>query len=81
MIKQGITKFPDNKINDIFSQYDEIIKLGYNENKSVDLTYIKNKNDELNLIERLDKFRENHLLFVNVNLFCRFSVKKFVGFW
>lgn len=64
LIKQGITKFPDNKINDIFSQYDEIIKLGYNENKAVDLTYIKNKNDELNLIERLDKFRENHLLFV-----------------
>ena len=38
-----------------YFKYDEIIKLGYEEKKTVDLTYIKNKNDEHNLIERLDK--------------------------
>ena len=27
------------------------------------LTYILDKNDELNLIERLDKYKENHLMF------------------
>ena len=64
LIKQGIDKFSDEKINEVFSEYEKIIKLGYEENKTVDLTYIKSKKEELNLIERLDKFRDNHLLFV-----------------
>lgn len=64
LINQGIKYFPENKINEIFNEYNEILKIGYKENDTVDLTYIKNKNDELNLIERLDKFKENHLLFV-----------------
>ena len=64
LIKQKIDNFSNEKTDEIFSKYDEIIKLGYEENKTVDLTYIKNKNDEQNLIERLDKYRDNHLLFV-----------------
>ena len=64
LIKQKIDNFSNEKTNEIFSKYDEIIKLGYEENKTVDLTYIKNKNDEHNLIERLDKYRDNHLLIV-----------------
>ena len=52
------------KINKIEKEYDEIIKLGYEENDKVKLEFIINKNDELNLIERLEKFKENHLLFV-----------------
>lgn len=64
LIKQKIDNFSNEKTNEIFSKYDEIIKLGYEENKTVDLTYIKNKNDEHNLIERLDKYRDNHLLFI-----------------
>ena len=64
LIKQKIDNFSNEKTNEIFSKYDEIIKLGYEENKTVDLTYIKNKNDEHNLIERLEKYRDNHLLFI-----------------
>lgn len=64
LIKQKIDNFSNEKTNEIFSKYDEIIKLGYEENKTVDLSYIKNKNDEHNLIERLDKYRDNHLLFI-----------------
>lgn len=64
LIKQKIDIFSNEKTNEIFSKYDEIIKLGYEENKTVDLTYIKNKNDEHNLIERLDKYRDNNLLFI-----------------
>lgn len=58
------TKFTEERINEIFNKYNQIIKLGYKENESVDLAYILNKNDELNLIERLDKYRENHLMFI-----------------
>ena len=64
LINQNIEHFSENKIKEIFEEYDEILRLGYKENDTVDLIYIKNKNDELNLIERLDKFKENHLLFV-----------------
>ena len=63
-INNKITKFTDEKINDIFNKYEQIIELGYKENNSVELTYILNKNDKLNLIERLDKYKENHLLFI-----------------
>lgn len=55
--------FTDKYLNLISSKYDEFIKLGYSENNTVDLTYIQNKIDELNLIERLEKFKENHLMF------------------
>ena len=63
-ISNKITKFTDEKINEIFKKYEQIIELGYKENNSVDLTYILNKNDELNLIERLDKYKKNHLMFI-----------------
>lgn len=56
--------FSEDRIKEIFNKYEQIINLGYKENNSVDLTYISNKNDELNLIERLDKFKENHLMFI-----------------
>lgn len=63
MIQKGINSFDETKLNSIFNKYDEIIKLGYEENSKVDISHITNKNDELNLIERLDKFKENHLMF------------------
>lgn len=63
-IKLKKESFTKERIDEIFKRYDEIIKLGYKENSTVDLKYILNKNDELNLIERLDKYRENHLMFV-----------------
>lgn len=63
LMSKDINSFTDDKLNEISSKYDEFIKLGYSENNTVDLTYIQNKIDELNLIERLEKFKENHLLF------------------
>jgi len=69
LIKKGINSFTKERLNEIYSKYDEIITLGYQENKTVNIIYILDKNDELNLIERLDKFKENHLMFA-----CDFSV-------
>lgn len=60
LIEQKIKSFSDEKIRQIFEEYDKNIQNGYKENNDVDLTYILNKNDELNLIERLDKYKENH---------------------
>ena len=63
LIEQKIESFSDEKIKQIFGEYDKNIQNGYKENNTVDLTYILNKNDELNLIGRLDKYKENHLMF------------------
>lgn len=63
LIEQGINSFTDKELETISNNYDEIIKKGYNENSSVDLVYILDITDELNLIKRLDKFKRNHLLF------------------
>ena len=63
LIDKGITSFSKIELEEISSCYDKIIEKGYLENNKVDLTYIKDKNDELNLIERLEAFKENHLLF------------------
>lgn len=64
LIDKGINEFDEQKINDIYTQYDQILTEGCKENSGVDLTYVKIKNEERNLIDRLRKFRENHLLFV-----------------
>ena len=50
-------------MEEISSCYDEILEKGYLENDKVNLSYIQSKTDELNLIERLKLFKENHLLF------------------
>ena len=63
LLEQNVTFFPAEKLEEISNKYDEIIKLAYKENNNVDLTYIQNRIDELNMIERLDKFKTNHLLF------------------
>lgn len=55
--------FPNTELEEISCMYDKIIEKGYSENNKVSLTYIKDKTDELNLIERLETFKENHLLF------------------
>lgn len=62
-IKNKINSFTQLELEEISNSYDDIIKKGYLENEKVDLTYIKDKSDEKNLIERLETFKENHLLF------------------
>lgn len=63
LIENDVTSYSKEELDTISNEYDKIIKLGYEENSKVNLTYIQNKIDELNLIERLDRFKENHLLF------------------
>ena len=63
LLSKGITSFTEDRLNEISEEYDEIIKLGYEENKKVNITFIINKTDEFNLIERLNNFKENHLMF------------------
>ena len=63
LINKKNFSFTDEELKEISNNYDALIKKGYSENNEVGLTYIKDKNDELNLIERLDIFKENHLLF------------------
>lgn len=65
LMANGINSFSEEELTRISKQYDDIIKTGYEENKTVDLVYILDKNDELNLIERLEKFKENHLMFAS----------------
>ena len=54
--------FSKEKLNEIYSKYDEIIKLGYKEYESLGLTS-KDTDKERKLLARLDKYKENHLLF------------------
>ena len=63
LIIKNINSFTEAELEELSSRYDEIIEKGYLENNKVNLAYIKDKNDELNLIERLETFKENHLLF------------------
>lgn len=64
LIDKGINGVDGQKINDIYTQYDQILTIGCKENDGVDLTYVKIKNEGRNLIDRLRKFKDNHLLFV-----------------
>ena len=63
LIENKISSFSNKKLEEISQKYDEIIKLAYKENEDRDIEKIQAEIDELNLIERLDKFKENHLLF------------------
>lgn len=62
-ISNGKGSFTKQELDEISNKYDSIIKEGYLENENVNLTYIKDIIDEKNLIERLEKYKENHLLF------------------
>ena len=63
LLGNDILSFTADELMEISNTYDKIIEKGFVENNKVSLTYVKDKNDELNLIERLKNFKENHLLF------------------
>lgn len=62
-INNGVLSFRKEEIDEAYKKYDEAIKLGYKENIELK-DYHFYKDDELKLIKRLDKYRENHLLFI-----------------
>ena len=49
LIDKGINGVDGQKINDIYTQYDQILTIGCKENDGVDLTYVKIKNEGRNL--------------------------------
>ena len=63
LIDKKTLSFTNAELEEISSVYDKIIEKEYSENDKVGLAYIKIKTDELNLIERLETFKENRLLF------------------
>ena len=57
--EKGITK---KKLEKYSKRYEEIIELGYEENKKVKARFLRQ--DEQRLLNRMKKYKENHLLFL-----------------
>jgi len=63
LINKNILSFTQEQKTNAYKEYETIIKLGYDENKkTVDYHYYKE--DEKKLIKRLEKYKDNHLLFI-----------------
>ena len=62
LLKVDITSINDDKLKAYSKRYDEILELGYKQNISVKSKYIKQQ--EKALLNRLKKYKENHLLFI-----------------
>lgn len=63
LIKQGIKEFSDETITGYEQRYEDIILSGREENKKTAHKYAKG--DELTLLNRLEKYSHNHLLFLH----------------
>ena len=63
LIKQGIKEFPDETITGYEQRYKDIILSGREENKKTAHKYAKG--DELTLLNRLEKYSHNHILFLH----------------
>ena len=60
-IKEGIRTFTISELNEYNKQYDDIIALGYEENKKSNSKYLKQ--EEKAILNRLKKYKGNHLLY------------------
>lgn len=60
-IERGIANFSTNELNEYSKQYDNILSLGYMENKKNNSKYLKQ--EELAILNRLKKYKNNHLLY------------------
>lgn len=60
--EEGIEKFEEEKLQKYSKRYDEIIEEGYLENKKTKGRYLKQ--EEKSLLNRLKKYKENHLMFL-----------------
>jgi hypothetical protein len=63
-LKRGIGTMDGESLQMFSDKYDQIIALGYSENALLPEKSIIRK-DERNLLERLEKYKKNHLLFIN----------------
>ena len=62
LISKGIKSITEEKYNSFTKRYDEIIELGDSQNENVKSKYLKKQ--EKALLNRLKKYRKNHLLFI-----------------
>ena len=62
MVGSGTSYFSEDTISAYEKRYDEIIAQGYGESKSTRYKYART--DEKRLLNRLVKYKENHLLFL-----------------
>ena len=62
LIEKGITQIEILKLERYSKRYDKIIEEGYRENKKVKSKYLRQ--EEQRLINRLKKYKENHLMFL-----------------
>lgn len=63
LMKQGITAFPDEEIRKYEQKYQDILAKGRKENKKTHHKYAKS--DESALLNRMEKYSRNHLLFLH----------------
>ena len=59
---EGCSNFEQSQLERFSRRYDEILENGFNENKTLKSKYYKD--EEKKLLNRLKKYKENHLLFV-----------------
>lgn len=59
---KGIKNFSHEKLERYSKRYDEIIEEGYQENKKIKAKFLRQ--EEQKLLNRLKKYKENHLLFL-----------------
>lgn len=60
--EKGVEKLEEEKLQKYSQRYDEIIEEGYLENKKTKGKYLKQ--EEKSLLNRLKKYKENHLMFL-----------------
>ena len=60
--EKGINKLREKQLEKYSQRYDEILKEGYEENKKIKSKYLRQ--DEQRLLNRLKKYKENHLMFL-----------------
>lgn len=63
LIEQELTSFSDDDIAEMEAEYDRILALGMEQNKGTKLLWAKK--DEKKLLNRLRKYKPNHLLFLH----------------
>ena len=63
LIEQGADAFPTDRITEYERKYFSLLKKGENENKTTSHKYAKK--DEKTLLNRMDKYSHNHLLFLH----------------
>lgn len=62
LVKTNKSYIDKEKLNNYSKRYDEILELGFEQNKKVESKFYKD--EEKRLLNRLKKYKENHLLFL-----------------